>query len=201
MNKRVLAVSAAAFSCLAAGWAGAAAAAGDPAWLVRGRAIVVAPDESSSPAGLAVNNDAVAEIDITRFFTRNIAAELILGASSHEVHLGDASLGSTKVLPPTLTLQYHFLPDGLIRPYVGAGLNYTHFYHTSGTGGLDDLDLTDSFGWAAQAGADYMLTDRASLNFDVKYINIETDVKSGGTKVFDLKINPWVIGVGAGYRF
>ncbi|MEW5791057.1 MAG: OmpW family outer membrane protein [Pseudomonadota bacterium] len=199
MNKRVLAVSAAVFSCLGAGWAGVAVAAGDPAWLVRGRAIVVAPDDSSSPAGLAVHNDAVAEIDITRFFTRNIAAELILAASSHEVHLGGTSLGSTKVLPPTLTLQYHFLPDGLIRPYVGAGLNYAHFYNGSGT--LDNLKLTDSFGWAAQAGVDYMLTDRASLNFDVKYINIETEVKSAGTKVFDLKINPWVIGVGVGYRF
>jgi outer membrane protein len=65
------------------------------------------------------------------------------------------------------------------------------------------LDLDDSFGFAAQVGADWMLTNRASINFDVKYVNIETEVSNNttGAKLFDLDINPWVIGLGVGYRF
>jgi outer membrane protein len=106
------------------------------------------------------------------------------------------------VLPPTVTLQYHFSPNANFRPYAGVGINYTIFYNKTGDT-LSTLDLDDSFGFAAQVGADWMLTNRASINFDVKYVNIETEVSNNttGAKLFDLDINPWVIGLGVGYRF
>ena len=168
-------------------------------WLIRARGIHIAPDASSSALNIDVKSDTVAEIDITRFFTPNVAAELILATAAHEVTANGASLGSTKILPPVLTLQYHFLPEAQLRPYVGAGVNYTWFYDQSG--GLKDLDLKNGFGWAAQAGMDYMLSQRASLNLDVKYVGLSTEVSAGGSKLADLDINPWIVGVGLGYRF
>ncbi|MDZ4258479.1 MAG: OmpW family outer membrane protein [Gemmatimonadales bacterium] len=172
-------------------------------WLIRARGIAIIPDASSSPRGLDVEADGTVELDITRFLTRNIAVELVLASAGHEVKMrdtgGETSLGSVNVLPPTLVLQYHLLPEGKFRPYIGAGGNLTFFY--TKTGDLDALDLDESFSWAAQAGFDIPISKRAVFNVDAKYIDMNTSVKSGGTKVFDLDINPIIIGVGIGYRF
>jgi outer membrane protein len=146
-----------------------------------------------------VKGDAVAEVDITRFITPQIALELVLATAGQEVMAGGSSLGTVNHLPPTLSLQYHLLESARFRPYVGAGANYTNFYRKSG--GLSTLDLDHSFGWAAQVGTDVMLTGRTSVNVDAKYVNIETDVKSGGTTAYHLKINPILLGLGLGYRF
>ena len=112
-------------------------------WLIRGRVINVNPNDSSGTLsiggvdqgtkGVKVDSDTVPELDITYMINRNWGVELILGYSEHTV-TGEkswAALGDvidTKVLPPTLTLQYHFLPDSNIRPYIGAGVNYTYFF-------------------------------------------------------------------------
>ncbi|MDQ7073474.1 MAG: OmpW family outer membrane protein [Gammaproteobacteria bacterium] len=80
------------------------------------------------------------ELDITYMFTPNWGAELILGYSSHDVNATgsvQSLLGQVidaKALPPTLTLQYHFMPNSNIRPYVGAGVNYTYFFDEEVTG-------------------------------------------------------------------
>jgi outer membrane protein len=176
-------------------------------WIVRSRLTLVAPDASSNNVAgvgtLDVDNNITLGLDITRFFTPNLAAEIILGTTTHEVVASVAgSIGSVSVLPPTLVLQYHFSPNANFRPYAGIGINYTIFYNKTGNT-LSTLDLDDSFGFAAQVGADWMLTNRASINFDVKYVNIETEVSNNttGAKLFDLDINPWVIGLGVGYRF
>lgn len=181
----------------------AASAQGAHPWLIRARGIAIVPDASSSPSGLDVDADGTVELDITRFLTRNIALELVLASAGHEVTVQDegeeVSLGSVNVLPPTLVLQYHLLPEGKFRPYIGAGGNLTFFY--TKTGDLDGLDLDESFSWAVQAGFDIPISNRAVFNVDAKYIDMNTTVKSGGTKLFDLDINPIVIGVGIGYRF
>ena len=176
-------------------------------WIVRARVALVAPDASSNNVPgvgtLDVDNNITLGLDITRFFTPNLAAELILGTTTHEVVASTlGSIGSVSVLPPTLTLQYHFAPNATFRPYAGIGINYTIFYNKTGDT-LSTLDLDDSFGPAFQLGADWMLTKRASINFDVKYIGIETEVSNNvtGVKLFDLDVNPWVIGIGVGYRF
>ena len=112
--------------------------------------------------------------------------------------------GSTKHLPPTLSLQYHFNIANNFKPYVGLGLNYTTFFSTKAyTGALAgaDVDIDDSFGYALQAGIDYMFTDQLFMNVDLRYIEIESDVKVNGGDVGEVEINPTTIGLNVGYRF
>ena len=170
-------------------------------WMMRVRAIHIAPDVSTSPtlAGLDVSDEWTPEIDFTYFVTPNIGMELILATQRHEVTLNGASLGKLSHLPPTLTVQYHFQPTPTIKPYVGAGINYTHFYNVDLAPGLT-IDR-NSFGGALQAGVDIAVTQNGYINLDVKKIWINTDIKSGGTKLTNLEINPVVWGVGYGFRF
>lgn len=198
----------------------AAAEAGD--FIIRGRVIGVLPNDDAGgiqpafPNGsVEVENAYVPEVDFTYFFTDNIAAELILATSPHEIQgTGDIAalgqVGETWVLPPTLTVQYHFNPMGPFRPYVGAGLNYTIFYGEDTSSSLNDaigetsLDVDPSLGWAVQAGMDYDFSEKWFANVDVKYINIETEVilRTGvAANKIDLDINPLVVGVGIGRRF
>lgn len=170
-------------------------------WMMRVRAIDIAPDVSTSPtlAGLDVSDEWVPEVDFTYFVTPNIGMELILATARHEVTLGGASLGKLNHLPPTLTLQYHFQPTPTIKPYVGAGVNYTRFYNVDLAPGLS-IDK-NSFGGALQAGVDIAVTQNGYINLDVKKIWINTDVKSGGAKLTTLDIDPTVWGIGYGFRF
>lgn len=183
---------------------GSTAHAQDAGWMIRARALLVAPNAKSTPAGLDVKADAVAEVDITRYLNKNFALELVLGTATQEVTAKATngtvtSLGSASHLPPTLVLQFHPVATGPARPYLGLGGNMTIFYAKSG--GLDALKLSTSLGWAAQGGIDFKITDKAFFNVDFKYVAIKTDVKSGSTKAYELKINPLLIGVGFGHRF
>uniref|UniRef100_UPI00333E59A7 OmpW/AlkL family protein n=1 Tax=Castellaniella defragrans TaxID=75697 RepID=UPI00333E59A7 len=138
---------------------------------------------------------------VTYMATRNIGVEL-LGAFpfKHDINAkGLGGIGSTKHLPPTLSLQWHFLPDATVQPYVGVGLNYTTFFSTKSS--LGDLSLSDSWGVAAQVGADFKLSERWFLNADVRYIDISSDVKLNGAKIGKTRIDPWVATIGVGYRF
>ena len=185
-------------------------------WLFRLRAITVQPDESAdiTPIGGDVDIDAsvVPEFDITYFFTDHIAAELILGVTPHDVtavdtSLGDVNLGDVTLLPPTLTLQYHFNPTGQLRPYIGAGVNYTLFFNEDLPSGspLASIDYDSSFGLAAQAGFDYQLNERWFFNVDLKKVMINTDVTIDagalGIVEADVDIDPWIFGVGFGWRY
>ncbi len=176
-------------------------------WLIRGRLIDVAPDESNgtvggAPAPLTADNSIVPELDITYFFNDNIAAELILAVSPHDVKLGGTVISDVLLLPPTLTLQYHH-PMGAFKPYVGAGLNYTAVISsdpTAAIGGVDDWD--NGFGFAVQAGFDYAINDKWSFNMDVKklWLNVDATVTAGAIPA-SVDLDPWIFGIGAGYRF
>ncbi len=187
-------------------------------WQFRLRAITVSPDESADidPIGgdADISTSIVPEFDITYFFTDNIAAELILGVTPHDVSavdtaLGDVDLGDVTLLPPTLTVQYHFNPEGTLRPYAGVGVNYTLFFNEDLPSGspLDSIDYDPSLGFALQAGADYMLNERWFLNVDLKKVWINTDVTVDATTnlnavvTADVDIDPWIFGVGIGWRY
>jgi outer membrane protein len=177
---------------------GAAQASED--WMVRFRAAEVIPDASSAPvAGVDANNSFSPEVDLTYFFTKNIAMEAIAATTRHKVTLNSADLGKVSVLPPTVTLQYHFNPDGDIRPYVGAGVNYTRFYNVKLAAPLDVE--RNSWGGALQAGVDFMVGKNSYINLDVKKIYLETDVTSAGAYLTTLKLDPVVVGIGYGFRF
>ncbi|SDG02566.1 outer membrane protein [Limimonas halophila] len=182
--------------------------------MVRGRAIGILPDEgaSISPGGgdIDIEDKVVPELDVTYFVTDHIAAELIAATARHDVSvdgnaaLGDASLGDVRLLPPTLTAQYHFRPSERISPYVGAGVNYTAFFDES-PGALDSVDYDNSFGAALQAGVDVAISGGWFVNADVKKLFLDTDVSGsvGGTAVDagEVDVDPWIVGVGLGYRF
>ena len=174
--------------------------------IVRARAIAVTPDVSSTSVLSSIHSDlstqVVPELDFTYMLTNNIGTELILGTSRHKMSSSLGVLGKVSALPPTLTVQYHFKPDGKYRPYVGLGVNYTRFYNNDlNVAGTPVSIDKNSFGLVAQAGMDVMLTDKYFLNLDIKKIGMSTKARVGSTDLGTLRINPWVFGVGVGRRF
>ncbi len=182
-------------------------------WQVRVRGLGVITHDSGSVdqisgSGLSYSDSVIPELDISYFLTDNIAAELILGTTSANVYgegsiAGLGKIGKTWVLPPTLTLQYHFTNFGAFKPYVGAGVNYTMFYNQSGDA-ASSLNVKDSFGAALQVGADYMINDHWGVNFDVKKLFLRPDYETtiGGTTYSGkAKLDPWLVGAGVTYRF
>ena len=123
----------------------------------------------------------------------------------HDIELsGAGKVAETDHLPPTVSVQYHFMPDSNFRPYVGAGINYTDISDVNLRSTIAGVNLEldqDSVGGALQAGFDYKIANNVFLNFDVKKIYIDSDVKINGTKVSRVKLDPLAIGIGIGYRF
>ena len=97
-------------------------------FIVRARAVYIdSANKDSTGLGLSINNKTIPEVDITYFFSPNLAAELILTyPQKHTLSSNGTEIGTLKHLPPTLSLQYHFAPNDTFRPYVGAGLNFTN---------------------------------------------------------------------------
>ncbi|MDN3578363.1 OmpW family outer membrane protein [Chitinimonas viridis] len=184
-----------------------AAQAEEGPWLVRLRAVNLdSANKDNTGLNLSINNKVIPEFDISYFFTPELAAELVLTYPQKQtIRSGSVDIGSLKHLPPTLTLQYHFNGQGAFKPYVGAGINYTRFsqvqFHPAVVAALQPSISKNSVGLALQAGLDYKLNDSTYLNFDIKKVQIRTDVKSAGTKVGEFKVDPWLIGAGAGWRF
>jgi outer membrane protein len=196
------------------------AAAGDK--IVRVRGIVVAPTETAGkvlptfPTGsVSVNNSVTPEVDFTYFVSDSVAFELIAATTKHSASgtgaiAGVGKVASMWVLPPTLTLQYHFAPKDQISPYVGAGVNYTLFYNEKATPALNTaigatkVSTKSSFGYTLQAGVDFPIGKNMVFNIDVKYIDIDTTVKlTTGALVnrVNVSLDPVVAGVGIGWKF
>ena len=168
---------------------------------------------SDVAGGLQVeaDNDTTFAFTLTYMATDHVGIEL-LGSAPFE-HNIDAigslssalgTVGETNHLPPTLMAQYYFRPHAKVRPYVGAGLNYTIFFDEDlNVPGLD-LDLDNSLGLAFQAGVDIDITDRVFLNGSVWYMNIDTDAtidSAADQAKFEVSIDPVVLFAGIGYRF
>ncbi|ASW03909.1 MULTISPECIES: OmpW/AlkL family protein [Paraburkholderia] len=174
--------------------------------LARFRVLSIEPDVSTSGTlstlNMGVNNSIVPEVDFTYMVTGNLGVELILGMTRHTVTSSLGGLGRVSLLPPTLTLAWHFNPQGKIRPYLGAGFNYTLFYNSSLQAGGTSVGVHNhSFGPALQAGIDVQVTKKIFVNADVKKLFIKTDATLDGAPIGTLKINPWVVGIGFGVKF
>jgi len=197
------------------------AQADDTGLMIRARGVYVTFDNSQNDglgatanalaghAGseISANDRLIPEVDFSWFFTKNIAAELVLTyPQTVNIQLNDTYIGKIKALPPSLVLQYHFTDFGAFKPYVGLGVNYTLFSSRdniiAGAAGQATVE-NSSVGMVAQIGMDYMFTKSFGLNFDVKYIQMETDVvlKASGTKVGALGLSPITTGVGLTYKF
>ncbi len=180
--------------------------------MVRLRAVELVPANQSDPIGalnvpanaIAVNAKVLPEIDFSYFLQKHVAAELVLTyPQKQNVYLSGTQIGSFVHLPPTLTLQYHFLPDGVLRPYVGFGFNFTTINAVDlAVPGVGPLQLSHtSLGPALQGGFDYKIGPRTFFNADVKKVWLGADVSAGGAKVSTAHLDPILLGVGFGYRF
>ena len=192
-------------------------------FMVRVLGTVVDPDANAK--SVTANGAAIAGADadastqvipaltLSYFLTNNWALELFCCFSKHDVDgkgslAGLGEIADTWIFPPVVTLQYHFDGMGAVKPYVGAGVQYIHFF-SEGTGanalGASSVDIDDAFGFALQAGADLALGDGWYLNADVKKVWLNTDVTWNntalGTIEGDVDIDPWIISAGVGYRF
>lgn len=175
----------------------------------------VSPNDSSTGFSGAptitarVDGDTKPSFTIVYMMTDNLGFEVLaalpfsatIGADAGATDLG--TVATTDYLPPTFSLQYYFNNTQKIRPYVGAGLNYTTFFNTKTEGALANtsLSLKDSFGLAAQAGVDFDLNKDWFLNADIRYIKIKTQADSSALGTADVTIDPWVYTLGVGYKF
>ena len=200
-------------------------------WLVRGRIINIDPNVSSNqitdmsgapvmqPAGIDVDSAVTLDIDFTYMFTNNFGVELLLDlTSTHDVTgtgniSGLGTIGEVTVLPPALIAQYHFMPNNNIRPYAGAGINYTFFLSEKTTNSLTNalsasstgLDVDDTFGIVFQAGVDFDINQNWFWNLDAKYMIMDTTatIQADGADALkvDFDLDPLVLGIGIGTHF
>lgn len=198
-------------------------------FIVRVGAAQVDPNDDSDALSLngtvlagteaEVDDDTQLGITFTYMLTNHLGVGLLAATPfDHDIKadLGASTIdaGSSKQLPPTLTLQYFPMDSASkFQPYVGVGVNYTKFFSedvdseletTLGlTGG--DLELDDSWGWSAQVGFDYEINEHWLINASIWYINIETEAKFKFDQPVviktDVDIDPLVYMIGIGYKF
>ncbi|MBE0350126.1 MULTISPECIES: OmpW/AlkL family protein [Pseudoalteromonas] len=188
-------------------------------------AINVNPDNDSSKIneaptlGLRGDDNTQVGITIDYAFNDNWVLELVAATPfSHDVQgtggLAGNKIADIKQLPPSLIAQYHFLDSTYkFRPFVGVGINYTTFFDEQpsaalkATLGTNDVEvkLDDSFGFAAQAGFNYMMNENWGLHGMVALIDIDTDatVYADGAKALTstVEIDPVVTMLGVKYKF
>ena len=211
MRLKSLVVAMAAVASLAPIAAHAQAAEENP-WMLRVRAVdlLFQNGQTSTVSDLNVKakNQVIPEFDISYFFTKNIAAELVL-TWPKQVNItygsGNANAGKITALPPSLLVQYHFTELGAFKPYVGVGVNYTIFGNRQNFPALGNSVTVNqsSLGVVGQIGMDYMFDKNWGMNVDLKYATMSTDVKTvaGGTNLGTLTLNPWMPAVGVTYKF
>jgi outer membrane protein len=199
-------------------------------WVLRAGVGVVAPDSDNlviddgiDTTTIDVDDGTSLTLMGTYMFTPNWGFDVLASwPFNHDINVSitdnadpgfnplSAKIGETDHLPPTFSIQYHFLPDGTFQPYVGAGVNYTTFFSTDVEQalvdlGIDDIDLDDSFGLALQLGADWTFGNGWLVNFDLRWIDIESDLEATALGVTGelgtVKIDPWVYSINLGYSF
>ena len=172
-------------------------------------ATTVSPNDDSTDftgaPGVSPSVDSNTQLGATFVYMidNNLGFEVLVATPfSHDISTTNLGVvGETKHLPPTFSIQYYFNSESNVRPYLGAGLNYTVFFDDKLNGFGDDLDIDDSFGLAVQAGIDYDIDKQWFVSADVRYINIETTATNAALGSADIDINPTVFSVGVGYKF
>ncbi|WP_127075508.1 OmpW/AlkL family protein [Rhodomicrobium lacus] len=190
---------------------------------VRARGLAVIPQYNSKDwtlnggtnattrgADLEISTSGIPELDITYFLTKNIAVEAIAGVTPHTIDAKGTIAGAGKIadawlLPPVISLQYHFDTGTAFKPYIGVGPNYTAFFNIDEGSSFKKVKIDNAWGVSLQAGFDYKLTGNWFLNFDFKYLFLDTDATAitKGGDVFRTKvdIDPIIVGAGIGYKF
>jgi outer membrane protein len=189
---------------LSMGFAGTANAFEPGDWLIRVGASYVSPAADNHDI-VSVESATSATINFSYMMTDVWALEVLAAYPfKHDLELNDGTkIGSTKQIPPTVSLQYHFMPTEQFQPYVGVGINYTNFFSEKTQGPMEgtDLNLGDSWGLSGQIGFDVLFNDNWFFNLDVRYIDIDTKAKLDGVSLGTVEIDPWIFGGHIGFRF
>ncbi|WP_031595730.1 OmpW/AlkL family protein [Ferrovum myxofaciens] len=205
-------VAAVALTAVAGSFAASSAFADDSEpspWLVRVRMLQVQTMQGNDAGGgvpadsIKVANRTQPEIDVSYFITHNISAELVASYPlSHQVQVNGNYIGGFQELPPILNLQYHFDGMGNFVPYVGAGVMYMRTMNVSLEGGALGLQQ-NNWGEDVQLGADYKLDNHWLLNADIKktWVSVGLNSAATGGTILQLHPDPYIMGVGVGYRF
>lgn len=186
-------------------------------FFIRAGSATVRPSEGSDNVlgalgGFNVSNNTQLGLTFTYMATENIGIELLAATPfRHKVGTGPTGdIATVHHLPPTLMAQWYFGDSSSkLRPYIGAGINYTTFFDndfnkTGKEAGLSDLSLDDSWGAAGQVGMDYLINRDWLVNMSVWYMDIDTNVKfkhNGERQSVSTRLDPWVFMFSAGYRF
>jgi outer membrane protein len=173
-------------------------------WLMRVGWTMVAPKSNNHPV-VSVGDDSSLGLTFSYFLSDNLAIDVLAAYPfEHTISLvGGDDVASTEHLPPTVSVQWHFMPDNAFKPYVGAGINYTGFFSEKTFGALEgvDLSLGGSWGLAAEIGTDVILSDRWLLNLSARWIDIDTKAKLDGVSIGTVEIDPYVFTLAMGYKF
>lgn len=194
---------------LAAALALAATTAHADDWFVRVGATNVNPkSDNGTLAGTlrtSIDDDTQLGLTVGRYLDDHWAVELLTATPfSHTASLNGARAVDFKHLPPTLGLQYYFgAPEASVRPFVGAGLNYTIVYDEKERGPVagTQVSLDNSWGLAAQAGLKFKTSDRWDMVADVRWIDIDSDARLNGARIGTATVDPLVVSVMLGYNF
>lgn len=183
----------------------AGALAKEGTWLISAGASVLEPKSDNLALGpsttLQINDVVRPTFDITYMIRDQWGVELFLSTFwRHNLQVtsptGTTNFGTIKLLPPTVSLQYHFNPEGRLRPYAGLGLNYT-FLSDESPGALS---VGNSIGPAAQLGFDVQISKRLFLNVSARYIDIDGDARLGATNLGSVEVDPFIYGMHFGYK-
>lgn len=163
-------------------------------------------------------------VGLIRHLPDNFAIELALGypplsklkgsgpATVGSVPYNGQVIGGARWISPTLLFEYNFLPDTApLRPYIGAGVNYTTFYDRNNTaigneasGGPTRNSLTASVGPAVTAGLTYRINDRWHLHASYGWSRVDTNLKAdtdGFIRTTHIAFGPQALIVSGGYSF
>ena len=175
-----------------------------PQWILRAGVHPVQPKPHNHEQ-LQVGDGAAITFAATYMLSRHWGIEALAALPvEHEIVLkGSGTVARFRQLPPTLSLQYHFIePNGRIRGYLGAGINHTSFFDESTRGVLlqSELNLADSWGPAVQAGLDFDLVRRWFISIDARWFDIDTAARLDGTSLGTVEIDPYAVGMTIGRR-
>lgn len=151
-------------------------------------------------AAADIGDGSALSLTVEYFFRDNWGVELLAATPfEHDVRLNGGYAASAKQLPPTISVNYHFPTAGKVKPFVGLGLNYTTFFEEETA--LGNLKLDDSFGVAVNAGADYQISDRGALRFNLRWMDIDSDATLNGAAIGTAEIDPVVVNLAYVHRF
>ena len=209
-------------AALAAVFAGTATAADEAPFFFRGGPAYANFDASAhvkvagtlvAGGDASVSSNTGAEFELGYMLDPRWAVTLAVGIPPRARFFGAGTLTSAGKLgeatygPTVLALLYFPETNSNLHPYIGGGANYTFIFQTDDSA-LTHLKVNNAFGEALQFGAEYSLSRRTAIFFDMKKIWLKTDASgfvqtSGGMLPASARVelDPIILNTGLSFHF